>query len=47
MASMPRWIRVVDEGRAPAGSGWVVTFRLARFWWLHPGAWRMVLRRTR
>lgn len=46
MARLPMWIRLVDVRHADDG-GVVFTFQLARFWWLHPGAWLTLLRRPR
>ena len=39
MARPPSWLRILAEGPAPDRRAWVITFRLARFWWLRPSFW--------
>lgn len=39
MARPPAWMTVVSEEPAPDGRAWVITFKLARFWWARPSFW--------
>jgi hypothetical protein len=45
MARLPGWMTVVDERRSPDGEHWVLTVRLAPFFWARPTFWLAVLRR--
>jgi hypothetical protein len=39
MARHPAWMTVVSEVRDPDRRAWVITFKLARFWWARPSFW--------
>lgn len=43
MARLPNWIEIVDE--AVVDGEYVLTLRLARFWWARPSFWLAMIKR--